>query len=139
METKVSYPVCGQLSPVLLHRFVCQELFSFASASPLLPSLLHCINRKQPRYSIYLGTELFTFLFLHWQKELCFHFQRYGAAIQPRRALPNRQRLLKSGCRNAHCVFRIVGVARNARFCFILTISGLSFCMKKGVSQTVLS
>lgn len=102
-----------------------QHPFSFASASSLLPSLLHCINRKQPRCSIYLGTHSSVFYFF-----IGCASKGMELLVSPEELFQmSKDSIYKSQAADMLMVFfwgiLIVGVVRNSSFYFILTASGL--------------
>lgn len=124
------------MSPVLLQRFACElnSPFPLPELLPSCPLSYSALIESNLVTQSAWGHTLFSFLFLHWQKELCFNFQRYGAARRaflffPRIAFPNEQRLLCSQAADLLVVFfqgiLVVGVVRNTSFYFTLTPSGL--------------
>lgn len=126
------------MSPVLLQRFVCQlnSLFPLPELLPSCPLSYSALLESNLITQSAWGHTLFSFLFLYWQKESCFSFQRYGAARRarrgfffPRRAFPNEQRLLYRQAADMLIVFflgiLVVGLVRNTSFYFMLTASGL--------------
>lgn len=101
--------------------------FSFASASSLLPSLPHCINRKQSHYLIFLGKHSSVFYFFIG---CALTSKGVELLVSPEELFQmSKESIYKSQAADMLMVFfwgiLIVGVVRNSSFYFVLTASGL--------------